>query len=131
MVNLILIRGLPGSGKSTLGYMLSPGACFSVDQYFTYYNDGVHDKAKLPEAKAWCVDQVRKLLEKRSIATVVVCDTFAQAKDLKPYLELAEEISKVRVFTLIVEGSDSELDLTSKTTQAMVKKFQIKLTGWE
>lgn len=76
MANLVVIRGLPGSGKSTfaktLGYYH-----FEADQYFTDLNDEYHfDPAKLKEAHEWCQNSVFEALNRGQ--DTVVSNTFTR-----------------------------------------------------
>ncbi len=103
MKTLYIIRGLPGSGKSTLARTLCGHDYHEADQYFM--EEGVYkfDPAKLKEAHAWCLDQVRKDLE-FGLEKVGVSNTFTQAWELRPYQELALEFG-YNVFILACENS--------------------------
>ena len=55
---LILLRGLPGAGKSTLAKMMSDSH-YEADMYFTNDEGEYHfDPLKLKQAHQWCQDQV-------------------------------------------------------------------------
>jgi hypothetical protein len=85
---LVLIRGLPGSGKTTRAqdYKKQGYEHFEADMFFEVEGDYVFDEAKLGEAHAWCLLQTRMAL---SIgAHVVVANVFAQLEDLKPFTDL-------------------------------------------
>jgi predicted kinase len=88
--NLIIVRGLPGSGKSTFaksnyvdnfGYIL-----LEADMYF--YRDGIYfyDKNKISNAHNWCYNETVKQL--RTGNNVVVANTFTMLWEIKKYLEL-------------------------------------------
>lgn len=87
MATLTLIRGKPGSGKTTLAKMY-PGTLVEADQYFIG-PDGEYrfDGSKLGEAHRWCQHETERLLAKG--ADVVVANTFAQRWQLRPYHQLA------------------------------------------
>lgn len=85
---LVLVRGLPGSGKSTfaeeqkkLGY-----GHFETDQFFYKRGKFVYDAKRIPEAHAWCIDLARRAIEARQ--PVVVSNTFVHKSTMKPYLQL-------------------------------------------
>lgn len=97
---LILIRGLPGAGKSTLAKkMIGDGdanAHFEADQYFYRNGSYAFDPTLLPEAHNYCLTSTKCALE--SGKSVVVANTFVKREHLAPYLQLAKRLScKVRV----------------------------------
>ena len=83
---LVLIRGVPGSGKSTRARNFKGYVHFEADMYFT--KDGVYsfDPDLLPAAHQWCIQKTRETLEQGS--KVVVSNVFANAWEIKPYVEL-------------------------------------------
>lgn len=86
---LVIIRGLPGSGKSTMASVLKLIGYehFEADMFFVG-NDGVyrHDIARIKEAHAWCQSEVRKALINGR--RVVVCNTFTQPWEMQPYFNM-------------------------------------------
>ena len=86
---LTLIRGLPGSGKSTMAKGM-PGIHIEADQYFV--RDGVYsfDRAKLSEAHAWCLRETETAL--RNGHRVNVSNTFTQRWEMQPYIGLAASL---------------------------------------
>ena len=95
MKTLYLIRGLPGSAKSTLAKMLVAAYFkrgvsmhhFEADDWFT--NDGTYkfDHIQLGEAHAYCQQRTEWHLKRDH--DVVVANTFTTNKDIVPYLEIA------------------------------------------
>jgi predicted kinase len=88
--NLIIVRGLPGSGKSTFaksnyvnnfGYIL-----LEADMYFCKDGIYLYDKDKLSNAHDWCYNETIKQL--RAGNSVVVANTFTRLWEIKKYLEL-------------------------------------------
>lgn len=88
MINLIIIRGLPGSGKSTFAKTAYPNYVhFEADQFFVdkagIYN---YDKSKIIEAHNWCFDSVIDTLTYDNMS-VVVSNTFTRLDFIKRYLK--------------------------------------------
>jgi predicted kinase len=101
---LFLLRGLPGSGKTTLANQLG-GSLVEADRYFMEYGDYKFDASKLKEAHAWCREQVQNWMETNGrgfdVPRIVVSNTFTQEWEMKPYYDLAKEHGYM-VFSLIV-----------------------------
>jgi hypothetical protein len=85
---LVLIRGLPGSGKTTkaMGYVNDGYMHFEADQCFLVDGKYEFDSEKLPQAHAWCLAKAREALERGEF--VCVANVFATLEDIKPYTEL-------------------------------------------
>lgn len=97
---LVLVRGLPGSGKSTKAKAIVKSwqekypdvrIChFETDMYFV--NQAGHyqfDGTKIPQAHAWCQRQVATALTQN--AWVIVSNTFVEKWEMKAYLKLAKK----------------------------------------
>ena len=92
-MKLVLIRGLPGSGKSTIANALTK-AGFVWYEADTYHlndeGDYCFDRANEKAAHAWCQSETRKALENGE--RVVVSNTFTQLWELTPYFEMAKTL---------------------------------------
>lgn len=129
MSKLILIRGLPGSGKTTLaGFFANQGyQHFEADLWFTAFNSGIFDASKLKEAHNWCKSSVDKALYLGF--NVVVANTFTQQWEMQDYFEIAKK-QKAEVTVLIVEnyhGNKSVHNVPEETMQKMKNRFEINL----
>lgn len=85
---LVLIRGLPGTGKTRLanGYKEQGYQHFEADMFFESNDIYSFDEERLPEAHAWCLRQVHAALEAGGF--VVVANVFARVEDIEPYTRL-------------------------------------------
>ncbi|WP_211206922.1 hypothetical protein [Thiobacillus denitrificans] len=85
---LVLIRGLPGSGKTTRaqGYKKKGYEHFEADMFFEVDGEYAFVEKKLPEAHAWCLQQTKDTLA--AGAHVVVTNVFSGVEDIKPYVDL-------------------------------------------
>jgi predicted kinase len=87
---LYLIRGLPGSGKSTFADIL-PASNHEADTFF--YDEDCHyvfDATKLSEAHAACQQGVKEDME-NGINAISVANTFSRQWELEPYRALAKD----------------------------------------
>jgi len=125
--NLIILRGLPGAGKSTFASIIGHAIC-SADDYFI--KDGKYNwlEYKLGIAHNWCIRKC-SLFMKRKISPVIVANTFIKSKDLKPYIKLAETYG-YKVFSIIVENRHCNKNIHGVPTEhieKLKKSFNINL----
>lgn len=132
MKTLYLVRGVPGSGKSTFAKSLG-GTHFETDSYFMVDGEYKFDFTKLKEAHKWCQDSVNTSMilnhTTGSHEVIVVSNTFTQEWEMKPYFEMAESWG-YRVFSIIVEnrhGGVNEHGVPEDKIEVMKNRFEIKL----
>ena len=84
--NLILVRGLPGSGKSTyVKNNYSEFKHFEADMYFTKNGVYTFDPYKIKDAHDWCFTEVTKNLINGE--NVAVSNTFTQFWEIQRYYD--------------------------------------------
>ncbi|KAM6342404.1 NEDD4-binding protein 2-like 2 isoform 3-T3 [Podargus strigoides] len=91
---LLILRGLPGSGKSTLSRILlgesRDGIVFSTDDYFRQQDGYTYNAAQLGDAHDWNQKRAKKAMEQGK-SPVIIDNTNTQAWEMKPYVEAALE----------------------------------------
>lgn len=136
MKTLILLRGLPGSGKSTFAHFIwNEYAICEADQFFVG-EDGVYrfDASRIREAHVWCRDKVEGMMKENAelpqyYSEIAVSNTFTQEWEMKEYYKLAEKYG-YKVFSVIMEnrhGGVNEHGVPEEKLQAMRDRFEIKL----
>ncbi|KAG2457351.1 N42L2 protein, partial [Polypterus senegalus] len=91
---LILMRGMPGSGKSTHAQELAQsnpnGVVLSTDDYFSQQTGYSYDPSLLGDAHEWNQSRAKEAMEKGQ-SPIVIDNTNTQAWEMKPYVQLALE----------------------------------------
>ena len=129
---LILLRGLPGSGKSTFAKLLSENGQYpvhSIDSYFTNDVGEYHfefDKNFL--AYKNCEDETRKSLE-NNCEKVFVDNTFTINWEMEPYFKLASAFDYM-LHVVTVEnyhGNKNCHNISDEQIEKMAAKYKVKL----
>ena len=126
---LILLRGVPGSGKSTAAKLFGNVPHFEADMFFTQ-SDGSYkfDPSKLKDAHNWCRHKTMDAM-KEGHPIVVVSNTFVNEWEMETYYLLAHDLG-YQVFSMIVEnrhGGKNQHGVPAQKVQSMRNNFQIKL----
>lgn len=128
-VTLTLIRGLPGSGKSTMAKYL--GVVISTDD-FMFDDDGNYDFDfdRLPKCHENCRYMVEVTIGRGMDA--VVANTFAQEWEIAPYREVAKRHgATLRIVDLYDRGLSDET-LAELNTHGVPQKTIAKMRAlWE
>ena len=91
MKQLFIIRGLAGSGKTTLAHMLRVPNKLSADDYFYDEAGDYHfDRTKLGLAHASCQERCLKGMENHA-PEIIIHNTFSTQWEATPYLKMAKE----------------------------------------
>ncbi|MGB3295404.1 MAG: hypothetical protein WBB01_20670 [Phormidesmis sp.] len=88
---LYVIRGISGTGKSTLGRSLTQWSV-AADDYPGLYVDGEYQLAKQGDSHRWCESKVERWMQQRRKA-IAVCNTAVKRKYYQSYLEMAQRHS--------------------------------------
>ena len=136
MKKLYIVRGLPGSGKSTFAEALV-GSDFLVceaDKYFIVDGEYKFDATKLKQAHEWCRNRVEtymkdSLVNDQFYREIAVSNTFTQEWEMEAYYKLAEQYGYM-VFSIIVEnrhGGKNVHGVPDEKLEQMKNRFEIKL----
>lgn len=93
-MSLVLIRGLPGSGKSTFARSLVRlgWAHYEADMYFMRHGEYLYNPKYVHTAHRWCLEHVAAALP--FYENVAVSNTFLRKRELAPYFCLAHRMLK-------------------------------------
>jgi len=91
MATLYIVRGLPGSGKSTVAKKLVKVERHrETDMYFITDGQYQFNPKLIKVAHEWCKKEIRNLMETEQ-SDCAVSNTFTQRWEYQPYIELAKK----------------------------------------
>jgi len=127
MKTLYIVRGLPGSGKSSLAKKVTELA-YSADDFFTNKKGEYNFNAKLlGKAHEWCWGKVRDAMFIGAEA-VAVANTFTQAWEAEKYYQIAEEYG-YSVFIIECQNDFGNVhDVPQESIDAMKERWEKDLT---
>lgn len=105
MSKLILVRGLPGSGKSTIAKKIKEQNHFmyerlEADMFFETSNGYEFDVNRIKDAHNWCYYNTMKAL--KSGMDVIVSNTFTTNWEMERYVKLKEIFPNLNVMIINV-----------------------------
>lgn len=117
---LYIVRGLPGSGKSTYARTLGIQH-FEADDFFYQGDEYCFDPSKLTVAHQECKYNVEDAL--MSGQDVVVANTFTTIKEIRPYIDLAVKYGARVVIHTCTGDYGSIHGVPEHTIQRMRERF--------
>ena len=99
--NLIILRGLPGCGKSTFAKLLG-GKVFTADDYRMVDGKYVWTEENDKTAHTECMKECERYL-KYELSPAIVANTNCTEEEMQPYYKMAKKY-KYKVFSIIVEN---------------------------
>lgn len=124
---LYIVRGVPGSGKTTLTHTITDNV-FSADDFFMKNGEYHFDAKLLPKAHEDCRNRCEDAM-KSGKEKIAVANTFTRKWEMKPYFDLAEKYGYV-VFSLVVEnrhGNKNVHNVPDDAIKKMKNRFEINL----
>lgn len=126
-MDLIIIRGLPGSGKGTLAKtIVSVGISdvwYEADMYFTEPDGSYKFHSKnLQESHTWCQEMVRAALIQGK--NVTVSNTFTRVWEFQPYIDMGEELGANIIIVEAEGGCGSVHNVPEKTMRSMRARWE-------
>lgn len=127
---LALVRGIPGSGKTTLATeVLDAELDVDSDRYFEDDNGNYNfDASKLGDAHNWCRGTVEDAME-NGVQSIAVHNTFTEQWEFVRYIGLAAQHG-YRVYSLVTEnrhGGETEHGVPQNKINQMENRFQFRL----
>lgn len=122
-MEMILIRGLPGTGKSTIAKEQYPDHVhLEADMFFERDGEYKFDSFKLRDAHRWCRESAREALEQGE--SVVVANTFVQVREAQPYMDMAEEFGAI-LKIVVADGDFKNIhEVPKSVTENMKERWE-------
>lgn len=130
--SLVLLRGLPGSGKSRLAKLLSENGkypVYAIDDYFeNEQGQYTFDHRKNHLAYEACEQRTRKALHE-GVEKIFIAHTFTLDWEMEPYLFLAKE-NGYSIYVITVEnyhGNKNVHGIPEEQIMKMAEKYKVRL----
>lgn len=128
--SLILLRGIPGCGKSTFAELIARNnyPIYSADMYFEKEGEYLFDISKIKDAHNWCIESVEKEM-KNEVPIVVVANTFTQSWEMDAYVKLSETYN-YNLYSVVVENRHGNVNIHNVPEETIIKmknRFEVKL----
>ena len=121
-MQLTIIRGLPGSGKTTTAKKLGVAHHYEADMYFMKDGKYVFKQDEVGLAHKWCQLQVRAALQEG--ADAVVSNTFCMQWEIQPYIDMAKEYGAEIILIECTGNFTSIHGVPQEVMQRMAEKWE-------
>ena len=119
---IYLIRGLPGSGKSTYAKNLN---CLHLEADMFHMMNGEYkfDVSNLSKAHHWCSSTFLKSIED-GIDDIVVSNTFTTIRELEPYIKICKFYNRDYKIIRMTNNYGSVHNVPEEVIAKMSKRFE-------
>ena len=133
MAFLILLRGLPGSGKSSLAKVLSENSKYPVLSIDDYFTDNITGEYNFEFSKNHLAYKNCELLTRQQMQAgtrkIFIDNAFTLEWEMEPYFKLASEFNYT-VFTATVEhrhNGKNIHNISDEQLKKMAEKYKVVL----
>ncbi len=128
MKSLVILRGLPSSGKTTFAELLETRAICSADDY--HYRNGKYrwKPENIKSSHDWCQKKCKRFMD-IECQKIVIANTNTTEDEMQPYQDLADMYG-YRVFYIVVErrhGNTNNHNVPNEAVERMRERFKIML----
>jgi predicted kinase len=119
---LVIVRGIPGSGKTSFADDMSENGkypVFSADMFFEKDGKYNFDGSKLGLAHEWCQGMVKSNMAIGK-EKIFVANTFTTEEEIKPYMEMAKR-NNYKVYSIIVENRHGNSNIHNVPDEIITK----------
>lgn len=125
---LYIIRGLPGSGKTTLAKKIAQRH-IEADMFHILRGEYNFDRNNLIKAHDWCKLELERMI-RSGVNSIAISNTFSRESEYSDYIKLADKYGySFQVITIEVSPFGSEHNVPEEVIQKMIDRWEPCLKG--
>ena len=114
-MKLLIVRGLPGAGKTTYAKSKTKYNVAADDYFVTAAGRYFFDPRKLSAAHKWCQKRVEQFMESGH-PLIAVHNTFSTHREIEPYLVLCDDRG-YRAEVVHIQGDHGSIHMDRRTCE--------------
>jgi predicted kinase len=127
---ILIMRGLPGSGKTTLAKTMTGYVRCSADDFFMVEGEYRFDRNLLPEAHKTCRQNVEEAL--KAGLNVIVDNTNVRLWQMQDYIDVARRYKATIAYVDLFDGGCTDEELASRNVHGVpVENIETMRKYWE